>query len=113
MSWNSGNLDHGRTPPAKACAVSLPSLLPRECRDQHPDRYPFFDAWLAESVALDGAERATRFELWADAPAGRFSYREAEHLLLLMVAAGSAERRGERIYSGEVLATAISGFRFN
>jgi aromatic ring-opening dioxygenase catalytic subunit (LigB family) len=72
-----------------------------------------FDDWLAESVAMDGAARAERLTRWAEAPSGRFSHPQEEHLLPLMVAAGAAQGAGEQIYSELVLATAISGFRFN
>ncbi len=74
-----------------------------------------FDAWLSDSMVLDGSKRAARLAHWAEAPAARFAHPPAqeEHLLPLMVAAGTAEGPGERVYSGQVLATAISGFRFN
>jgi aromatic ring-opening dioxygenase catalytic subunit (LigB family) len=72
-----------------------------------------FDAWLAESVGLDGAARARRLERWEDAPAARASHPEAEHLLPLMVAAGAADGPGERIYNERVMKTALSGFRFD
>ena len=41
------------------------------------------------------------------------SHPAAEHLLPLMVAAGAAEGPGERIYSEQVMKTALSGFRFD
>lgn len=72
-----------------------------------------FDSWLVDSAKLDGAARAERLTQWADAPSGRFSHPQEEHLLPLMVAAGAAEGPGEHVYAEEVLATAISGFRFN
>ena len=71
-----------------------------------------FDHWLAESVAMDAGARAERLTRWAEAPSGRFSHPQEEHLLPLMVAAGAAQGSGEQIYSEQVLATAISGFRF-
>lgn len=72
-----------------------------------------FDEWLTESVALDSASRAQRLQHWSDAPSGRFAHPQEEHLLPLMVAAGASEDPGERVYSEQVLATAISGFRFD
>lgn len=74
-----------------------------------------FDQWLAESMELDGPQRAERLTQWADAPSARFAHPPAkeEHLLPLMVAAGAAEGEGARVYAEEVLSTAISGFRFN
>jgi aromatic ring-opening dioxygenase catalytic subunit (LigB family) len=72
-----------------------------------------FDAWLTESVALAGPERAVRLRGWEEAPAARAAHPEAEHLLPLMVAAGAADGVGERVYSELVMETAISGFRFD
>ena len=74
-----------------------------------------FDAWLAESMALDGTQRADRLAHWAEAPSARFAHPPAkeEHLLPLMVAAGAAEGSGAHVYAEDVLATAISGFRFD
>lgn len=74
-----------------------------------------FDAWLQESVGLDGPDRVARLTHWDSAPQARFAHpagRE-EHLLPLMVAAGAAEAAGTPVYSEEVMATAISGFRFD
>ena len=72
-----------------------------------------FDGWLTESVALPGDARAARLKKWEEAPAARLSHPAAEHLLPLMVAAGAAEGPGERIYSEQVMKTALSGFRFD
>jgi aromatic ring-opening dioxygenase catalytic subunit (LigB family) len=73
-----------------------------------------FDIWLTETALLDAPRRNQRLSSWAEAPFARFAHppRREEHLLPLMVAAGSAESAGTRVYSEEVLATAISGFRF-
>ncbi len=71
-----------------------------------------FDRWLVDSATRDGASRAERLTHWAEAPSGRFSHPQAEHLLPLMVAAGAADGTGEQVYAEEVLATAISAFRF-
>lgn len=72
-----------------------------------------FDDWLAEAVERPASERAAALSRWEQAPAARLSHPEEEHLLPLMVAAGAAEGRGERIYREHVLETAISGFRFD
>ena len=72
-----------------------------------------FDRWLSESVSMDNKARADRLERWEDAPAGRLSHPQEEHLLPLMVAAGAAEGPGEQVYADQVLKTAISGFQFN
>ena len=74
-----------------------------------------FDSWLNQTASLDGAARAQQLALWANAPSARFAHPigKEEHLLPLMVAAGAAEGRGERVYAEDVLATAISTFRFS
>jgi aromatic ring-opening dioxygenase catalytic subunit (LigB family) len=72
-----------------------------------------FDAWLGESLSLNGAQRAARLTQWETAPAARLSHPQAEHLLPLMVAAGAADGPGEKVYGELVLNTAISGFRFS
>ncbi|GAA3275838.1 hypothetical protein GCM10020258_55360 [Sphingomonas yabuuchiae] len=33
-----------------------------------------FDQWLAESMELDGPQRAERLTQWADAPSARFAH---------------------------------------
>lgn len=73
-----------------------------------------FDAWLQEAVTLPGAARGARLSQWAAATSARFAHPpgQEEHLLPLMVAAGTSAAPGTRVYAEEVLATAISGFRF-
>jgi aromatic ring-opening dioxygenase catalytic subunit (LigB family) len=72
-----------------------------------------FDAWLVQAVESPADARAAALERWAEAPAGRLSHPQEEHLLPLMVAAGAAEAAGQRIYAEKVMETAISGFEFN
>jgi aromatic ring-opening dioxygenase catalytic subunit (LigB family) len=72
-----------------------------------------FDQWLVEANSLERQPRADRLTQWASAPGARLSHPEEEHLLPLMGAAGAAEGPGKRIYSEQVLNTAISGFQFN
>jgi aromatic ring-opening dioxygenase catalytic subunit (LigB family) len=72
-----------------------------------------FDAWLSESLALNGPARDQRLKSWEQAPAARLAHPDAEHLLPVMIAAGAASGAAEKIYSEHVLKTAISGFRFN
>ena len=71
-----------------------------------------FDAWLAESLMLKASSRAERLARWEEAPAARLSHPRAEHLMPLMVAAGSSAEPGEKIYAEHVLKTAISGYIF-
>jgi aromatic ring-opening dioxygenase catalytic subunit (LigB family) len=74
-----------------------------------------FDAWLTETVSLaDADERAARLARWADHPDGRASHPREEHLIPLMVVAGSAGHGvGERVFSDRVLGTTVSAFRFD
>ncbi len=72
-----------------------------------------FDQWLAEAVQRPAAARALALAQWEQAPAGRLSHPQEEHLLPLMVAAGAAEGPGEPVYREQVMKTAISGFEFN
>lgn len=72
-----------------------------------------FDAWLTSAVALPGDMRARQLVSWAAAPGAAASHPTAEHLLPLMVAAGTSEGPGQKIYGELVLETAVSGFVFN
>jgi aromatic ring-opening dioxygenase catalytic subunit (LigB family) len=72
-----------------------------------------FDAWLSESLALQGEDRDERLKSWEQAPAARLAHPDAEHLLPVMIAAGAAAGPAEKIYSEHVFLTAISGFRFD
>jgi aromatic ring-opening dioxygenase catalytic subunit (LigB family) len=71
-----------------------------------------FDAWLGRAASLAGDDRIAQLLRWEDAPSARICHPRPEHLLPLMVAAGASELPGQRIYNEEVLATRISGFRF-
>lgn len=71
-----------------------------------------FDRWLTDAVQSPAEARADALARWADAPAGRLSHPQEEHLLPLMVAAGASTQPGERIYAETVMETAISGFQF-
>ncbi|HRE48988.1 MAG TPA: hypothetical protein PLD47_14770 [Aggregatilineales bacterium] len=46
-------------------------------------------------------------------PAARASHPREEHLIPLMVAAGTSDAPGQSDYREHVLETAISGFRFS
>ena len=74
-----------------------------------------FDAWLAESVAIaDADKRAARLSTWADHPDGRASHPREEHLMPLMLIAGSAGAvPGRRVFSDRVMETTVSAFRFD
>jgi aromatic ring-opening dioxygenase catalytic subunit (LigB family) len=72
-----------------------------------------FDTWLTEAVAQTGADRDAALGGWRTAPHSAFSHPREEHLIPLMVAAGAASGPGRAIFAGEVLATRVSGFRFD
>lgn len=72
-----------------------------------------FDQWLTAAVQSSEPARGIALERWEEAPSGRLSHPQEEHLLPLMVAAGAAKGPGQRIYNEKVMETAISGFQFN
>ncbi|MCJ2177312.1 DODA-type extradiol aromatic ring-opening family dioxygenase [Novosphingobium album (ex Hu et al. 2023)] len=72
-----------------------------------------FDHWLTAGVEQDAAARAAALAQWAEAPSGRLSHPREEHLLPLMVTAGTSELAGQRVYNEVVMETALSGFRFD
>jgi aromatic ring-opening dioxygenase catalytic subunit (LigB family) len=71
-----------------------------------------FDDWLTEAATADPAARADKLKGWADAPAGRLSHPREEHLIPLMVAAGSSAGPGHHDFGGAVMGTQVSGYRF-
>ncbi|GAA0530165.1 aromatic ring-opening dioxygenase catalytic subunit (LigB family) [Rhizomicrobium palustre] len=71
-----------------------------------------FDEWLTAAVTSPAKERAAALTEWAKAPAARASHPREEHLIPLMVAAGTSDAPGEKIYGELVLGTAISAFKF-
>jgi aromatic ring-opening dioxygenase catalytic subunit (LigB family) len=74
-----------------------------------------FDDWLAESVGVaDPDARAARLSGWAMHPDGRAAHPREEHLLPLMVIAGSGgATSGRRVFSDRVMETTVSAFRFD
>lgn len=74
-----------------------------------------FDRWLTDTVVLPEPERTARLADWASAPSARLSHppRAEEHLLPLHVVAGAAgSDAGRKVFTDQVLLTAISAFRF-
>ena len=72
-----------------------------------------FDDWLTSTLMQPGDMRTKLLAGWAQAPGARIAHPTAEHLIPLMVAAGASDSPGEQIYSELVLASAVSGFRFD
>lgn len=74
-----------------------------------------FDHWLTRTVEAEPSERFADLQHWTRAPHARDCHppRAEEHLLPLMVAAGAAgDDTGQQVYSGKVLETWLSAFRF-
>ncbi len=73
-----------------------------------------FDAWLAETAGIvDADARGDALSRWAEHPDGRSSHPREEHLLPLMVVAGSAgDGGGTSVFTDRVLGTAVSAFAF-
>ncbi|HXV01023.1 MAG TPA: class III extradiol ring-cleavage dioxygenase [Caulobacteraceae bacterium] len=72
-----------------------------------------FDRWLTADLEAAPAARAAGLIKWSEAPAARNAHPREEHLLPLMIAAGAAgEDPGARVFTDEVMAARISGYRF-
>ena len=72
-----------------------------------------FDAWLVEAMAQDPAERDRRLVQWSSAPAARAAHPREEHLLPLMVIAGTAaHERATLAYNGTLVGLKLSAFHF-
>ncbi len=71
-----------------------------------------FDRWLVDAAGRDGEGRRGLLAHWQQAPYAQVCHPRPEHLLPLMVAAGASEEPGTHDFGEEVLAAAVSGFRF-
>lgn len=76
----------------------------------HSDR---FDAWLQQAMAQSGPDRAAALRDWHKAPSACESHPREEHLLPLMVVAGTSPLPGQTIYNERIGPAIISGFRFD
>jgi aromatic ring-opening dioxygenase catalytic subunit (LigB family) len=74
-----------------------------------------FDQWLESAALLPRADaRNAMLEHWAEAPGAQASHPRAEHLLPLMVVAGTAgEHAGRKIFEGKIKDAVISAFSFD
>lgn len=74
-----------------------------------------FDAWLSDTVAIvDPDARAAALSRWEVHPDGWLSHPREEHLMPLMVVAGSAgPSAGRRVFGDRVMETTVSAFRFD
>lgn len=72
-----------------------------------------FDAWLNDAACADAPARSAALSRWHEAPNARICHPRHEHLLPLMVAAGSSRNPGRRVFREMVLGTPIAGFRFD
>ena len=71
-----------------------------------------FDAWLDETVALEGPQREARLARWTEAPSARECHPREEHLGPLMGGAGAAgPGPGARVFQDELLGAVVSAFR--
>jgi aromatic ring-opening dioxygenase catalytic subunit (LigB family) len=72
-----------------------------------------FDGWLRETTALQPDERDARLAAWAEAPSARAAHPREEHLLPLMVVAGSAGTDlGHVAYEDTLLGVQVSAHHF-
>lgn len=73
-----------------------------------------FDDWLSAVTILPDQERRAALADWEHAPAARVAHAREEHLIPLMVVAGSADDApASAFFRGELLATPMSCFRFD
>lgn len=72
-----------------------------------------FDDWLTAAVESAGPERAARLANWELAPQARVAHPRQEHLLPLMLVAGTSEAPGRRVFNEKILNSMISGYRFD
>ncbi|MCB9684014.1 MAG: dioxygenase [Alphaproteobacteria bacterium] len=72
-----------------------------------------FDAWMAEACAQPTEERDRRLSRWTEAPAARACHPREEHLLPLMVVAGSAGGDPASVpFRDQLLGVLVSAVRF-
>lgn len=74
-----------------------------------------FDTWLTDAVQATPAQRDAALADWPQAPGARLCHppRAEEHLLPLMVVAGTAGQDGGRkVFSDRVMETTLSAFHF-
>lgn len=71
-----------------------------------------FDQWLTKTVA-DPATRDHELSHWADAPYGKFCHPREEHLIPLMVIAGTSDQPGQQVFSDQIMGSVISAYQFN
>lgn len=74
-----------------------------------------FDDWLTRAVESPSEQRNQLLEHWAQAPHAYDCHPSGheEHLIPLMVTAGAGDgSTGQRVYSGQVMETTISAYRF-
>ncbi|MBT2186567.1 DODA-type extradiol aromatic ring-opening family dioxygenase [Sphingobium nicotianae] len=71
-----------------------------------------FDQWLTQAATAPAADRAALLAHWADAPYARLCHPQEDHLIPLMVAAGTSGSPGRRDYGEIVMGSAISGYSF-
>ena len=72
-----------------------------------------FDEWLTAAVASSADVRAERLLRWSEAPGAAVSHPTAEHLIPLMVAAGTSQAAGAKIWGEMVMQVAVSAYRFD
>ena len=83
-------------------------------RPETVERSRAFDAWLTDAVESPAAVRDALLADWRKAPFAAFAHPREEHLIPLMVAAGTGgDAKGVRVFTGEPMGAALSAYRFN
>ncbi|MGB0237586.1 MAG: DODA-type extradiol aromatic ring-opening family dioxygenase [Cycloclasticus sp.] len=72
-----------------------------------------FDNWLTDACTAEPIERNKQLTNWSSAPSAKQSHPREEHLLPLMVIAGSAGKDvGKRIFKDNVMGADVSAYQF-
>jgi aromatic ring-opening dioxygenase catalytic subunit (LigB family) len=83
-------------------------------RPETVERARAFDAWLTKAVESPAEERAALLTAWREAPFAAYAHPREEHLIPLLVAAGTGgDGHGRRIFGDEPMGAAISAYRFD
>jgi aromatic ring-opening dioxygenase catalytic subunit (LigB family) len=83
-------------------------------RPETPEHARAFDAWLTSAIESLAPDRDAQLTHWRDAPYAAYAHPREEHLIPLMVAAGTGgEAAGKRIFSDEPMGARISAYRFD
>jgi len=91
---------------------NLKEMMKGEDATDALDESEAFNSWLNESSLLNSAERNQQLINWASAPSAIAAHPREEHLLPLMVIAGTSTDKAENIFTDKVMGARVSAYRF-